>query len=79
MYKKRLRDNGVEIVYAAESNIAGAEGIIIEGVMEALAEYYSAELAEKMRRGMRESASRAGHQPMPCCLGNERNTNRVFN
>ncbi len=24
--------------------------------MEALAEYYSAELAEKMRRGMRESA-----------------------
>ena len=56
VYKKRLRDNGVEIVYAAESNIAGAEGIIIEGVMEALAEYYSAELAEKMRRGMRESA-----------------------
>lgn len=56
VYKKRLRDNGVEIVYAAESNISGAEGIIIEGVMEALAEYYSAELAEKMRRGMRESA-----------------------
>ena len=56
VYKKRLRDNGVDIVYAAESNIAGAEGIIIEGVMEALAEYYSAELAEKMRRGMRESA-----------------------
>ena len=56
VYKKRLRDNGVEIIYAAESNIAGAEGIIIEGLMESLAEYYSAELAEKMRRGMRESA-----------------------
>lgn len=27
----------------------GAEGIIIEGLMESLAEYYSAELAEKMR------------------------------
>ncbi len=66
VYKKRLRDNGVEIVYAAESNISGAEGIIIEGVMEALAEYYSAELAEKMRRGMRESALKgAGHQPLP--------------
>ena len=56
VYKKRLRDNGVEILYAAESNISGSEGIIIEGLMEALAEYYSAELSEKMRRGMRESA-----------------------
>ena len=56
VYKKRLRDNGIEIIYAAESNVEGAEGIIIEGLMEALAEYYSAELAEKMRRGMRESA-----------------------
>ena len=42
VYKKKLRDNGVEILYAAESNISGAEGIIIEGLMEALAEYYSA-------------------------------------
>ena len=56
VYKKKLRDNGVEILYAAESNISGAEGIIIEGLMEALAEYYSAELAEKACRGMRESA-----------------------
>lgn len=56
VYKKKLRDNGVEILYAAESNISGAEGIIIEGLMEALAEYYSAELAEKARRGMLESA-----------------------
>ena len=56
IYKKQLRDNGVEIMYAAESNVEGAEGIIIEGLMEALAEYYSAELSEKMRRGMRESA-----------------------
>lgn len=56
VYKKRLRDNGIEILYAAESNEEGAKGIIIEGLMEALAEYYSAELAEKMRRGMRESA-----------------------
>ena len=50
VYKKRLRDNGVEIIYAAESNISGAEGIIIEGLMESLAEYYSAELADVRRR-----------------------------
>ncbi len=54
--KKRLRDNGVELLYAAEANVEGSGGIIMEGLMEALAEYYSAELAEKVRRGMRESA-----------------------
>ena len=56
VYKKRLRDNGVQILYAAESSVDGPEGIILEGLMESLAEYYSAELAQKMRRGMRESA-----------------------
>ena len=56
IYKKKLRDNGVELLYAAEANVEGSGGIIVEGLMEALAEYYSAELAEKVRRGMRESA-----------------------
>ena len=56
VYKKKLRDNGVELLYAAEANVEGSGGIIVEGLMEALAEYYSAELAEKVRRGMRESA-----------------------
>lgn len=56
VYKKKLRDNGVELLYTAEANVEGSGGIIVEGLMEALAEYYSAELAEKVRRGMRESA-----------------------
>lgn len=44
VYKKKLRDNGVRILYAAESSVEGPEGIILEGLMESLAEYYSAEL-----------------------------------
>ena len=56
IYKKKLRDNGVELLDAVEANVEGSGGIIVEGLMEALAEYYSAELAEKVRRGMRESA-----------------------
>lgn len=59
VYKKRLRDNGVQILYAAESCVDGPEGIILEGLMESLAEYYSAELSQKMKRGMRESALKA--------------------
>lgn len=78
IYKKRLRDNGVSIIYAAESNVDGAEAIIIEGLMESLAEYYSAELAEKMRRGMRESAlkCRAINRSKP--LGLTTNTEKKY-
>ena len=36
--------------------ISGPEGIILESLMEGLAEYYSAELSQKIKRGMRESA-----------------------
>lgn len=56
VYKSRLRKNGVKIIYAAESSVEGPEGIILEGLMESLAEYYSAELSQKLRRGRRESA-----------------------
>lgn len=64
--KNRLRKNGVKIVYAAESYGDGPEGIILEGLMESLAEYYSAELSQKVRRGLRESALKCK------CLGGYR-------
>lgn len=56
IYKRELKKNGVQIYYAAEAIPEGPEGIILESLMEGLAEYYSAELAQKVRRGMRESA-----------------------
>lgn len=56
IYKRELKQNGVQIFYAAEAIPEGPEGIILESLMEGLAEYYSAELAQKIKRGMRESA-----------------------
>lgn len=56
IYKRELKRNGIQIFYAAESIPEGPEGIILESLMEGLAEYYSAELAQKIRRGMNESA-----------------------
>ena len=66
VYKHALRKNGVEIKYAVTSIPDGPEGIILESLMEGLAEYYSAELSQKIKRGMRESALKchstgAGH------------------
>lgn len=56
IYKRQLRTNGVQIFYAAEAIPEGPEGIILESLMEGLAEYYSAELAQKIKRGMHDSA-----------------------
>lgn len=56
IYKNELKKNGVKIFYAAESIPDGPEGIILESLMEGLAEYYSAELAQKIKRGMHENA-----------------------
>ena len=56
IYKRELKQNGIQIFYAAEAIPDGPEGIILESLMEGLAEYYSAELAQKIQRGMTESA-----------------------
>lgn len=55
-YKERLKRNGVTVRYAAEHIPDTAEGIILESLLEGMAEYYSAELKQKVLRGMRESA-----------------------
>lgn len=55
VYKHALKQAGVVLHYAAESVPDGPEGIILESVLEGLAEYYSADLRQKVTRGMKES------------------------
>lgn len=58
-YKSILRKNGVKVVSAKETISDGSEGIILESMLEGYAEYYSAELAQKVTRGMTENALKA--------------------
>ena len=55
IHRKTLRDNGIRLVSAKENIPDSPEGIILESLLEGMAEYYSAELSQKVRRGMRES------------------------
>lgn len=55
-YKAQLKRNGVKVVSATEVISEGAEGIILESVLEGYAEYYSADLAEKVIRGRTDNA-----------------------
>lgn len=56
IYKREIKRNGVQIFYAAEAIPDGPEGIILESLLEGLAEYYSVELAQKVKRGLTENA-----------------------
>lgn len=50
--KAKLKKNGVRVISARENITDDASGILVEGILESMAEYYSAELSQKIRRGM---------------------------
>ena len=50
-FKNILKKNRVKVVSATEHIAEGPEGIILESMLEGMAEYYSAELSEKIHRG----------------------------
>ena len=54
--KAKLKKNGVRVLSAKENIADDASGILVEGVLESMAEYYSAELSEKVIRGHTENA-----------------------
>ena len=58
-YKHILKKNGVKVVSAKENIGDGPEGIILESMLEGMAEYYSAELSVKVKRGLKENALKA--------------------
>lgn len=68
VFKMRLRKNGVRVKSATETISDNPEGIILESVLEGIAEYYSADLSQKITRGLRESAMKGhcvgGHVPL---------------
>ena len=57
-YKAKLKKNGVRVLSAKENITDDASGILIEGVLESMAEYYSAELSQKVKRGIAITASK---------------------
>lgn len=57
-YKAKLKKNGVRVLSAKENISDDASGILIESVLEGMAEYYSVELGQKVNRNMRLNAER---------------------
>lgn len=68
-YKAQLRKNGVKVISANEDISEGSEGIILESVLEGMAEYYSADLSEKVIRGLTENAMKCKFNGGPITFG----------
>ncbi len=59
LYKQMLNKNGVKLKSAMEPISEAPEGILLEGMLESYNEYYSKELSQKTRRGMKINAEKA--------------------
>ena len=55
-FKQQLAKLGVSVVYVMEHIPEGASGVLTEGMLEAIAEWYSRNLSENVTRGMNDNA-----------------------
>lgn len=75
-YKNELLDYGIKVISITEYFGEGAEGELMEGFQEAIAEYYSKNLAREVRKGMDIVASKGLHTggipPLGYYVGDDR-------
>ncbi len=76
--KYHLKKNGIKIYYVAETIPDTPEGIILESVIEGMAAYYSEQLSQNVKRGMKASALKAQYTGGPIPLGYAIDENKHF-
>lgn len=69
LYKRMLREKGVSVVSATEpGSDDGPAGMLVEGMLEVVAEWYSLNLSAEVKKGFRRKAANgepvAGHVPL---------------
>lgn len=73
--KYRCKKQGVRVEYVAENVGEGPESVILESVLEGMAEYYSLQLSQNIRRGNLENAKKCkfagGRVPLGYKLNDE--------
>lgn len=68
-YRKILADNGVSLVSAMEHISSDSSGIITQGMIDTMNQWYSAQLSEKVNRGMRQRAAQCKYNGGPLAFG----------
>ncbi len=60
-YKRKLKMNGVQLISVTENLDGSPESVILESLLEGMAEYYSKNLAREVMKGMKETAYQCKH------------------
>lgn len=76
MYKHLLKKNGVRVISAKERTDDSPAGVLMERVFEGFAEYYSLELAQKVKRGLKENALKGKWASGPVPFGYRRSKDK---
>lgn len=79
IYKSKLKKNGVRVLSVRENISDDASGIMVEGLLESMAEYFSVELGQKVSRNMRLNAQKGYFNGGPLPLGFKLISERVGN
>lgn len=69
IHRKHLKDNGVKILSAMENIPDSPEGILLESLLEGINQYYSEELSQKTKRGLRETRIKGNYMGGPINYG----------
>ena len=72
IYKSLLRKQGIQVISINEPLEDTPSGRLLEGIIEVIDEFYSANLSQDVTRGMRESASRGFYPGGPPPYGYRR-------
>jgi DNA invertase Pin-like site-specific DNA recombinase len=77
-YKAKLKKNGVRVLSAKENITDDPAGVLMESVLEGMAEYYSVALALKIKRGIHENALKCKATGGNLALGYKVNADLYF-
>lgn len=69
IYRHKLKEHGVRVLSVLEPLDDSPESIMMEAVLEGMAEYYSRNLSREVRKGQKEAALKAQHVTGPVPYG----------
>ncbi|TLN23598.1 recombinase family protein [bacterium] len=77
-YRRELRNHGVQLISVQEPLDDSPESVILESVLEGMAEYFSKNLAREVRKGQHENALKCRHNGGIPPLGYSVNPDKTY-
>lgn len=78
LYKRKLKQCGVRLISVTEQLDGSPESVILESVIEGMAEYYSKNLARETMKGLKENAYQCKHTGGLAPLGYDVNKEKKY-